>query len=464
MLNFKKIGLEDMETYKRFSALSGEISCEDTFANLFVWQNAYKNMMALKDENLFIKSGYGQNECFRLPIGKDPLKGFYEILEYTNSELPYFWTPDGDTFRSLPESFKERYIIEEDSNSFDYIYKQSDLALLPGKKYHSKRNHISAFSRSFNWEYKNISDVDKAKIFECAEKWYEENAERLDKYMLDEKDGIKFMLKHLQVLNLKGGCILVGGEVVAFTLGSEINRQVFDIHIEKALGEYSGAYSVINREFAARELSSYEYINREDDMGLPGLRKAKLSYKPEIILKKYLLTPKEKYRNIDACRNIYRQAFGDDAEFENLLFKSCSPNIKVLQKDGKAVSFAFLLPCNIKKGSELFKAFYIYAAATEKGERKKGYMSELLEEIKKKTDGILILRPADGYLIKYYGKLGFVSHTASDTEKDGFCVLPDGGFKTLTETADSKTNEKFTLMSFNSPFFLDGIYFPDSMP
>ena len=114
-----------------------------------------------------------------------------------------------------------------------------------------------------------------------------ENIDRVDSYMQCEKRGVFTILNNMQTLGVKGGAIIVKDEVVAFTLGSPINSNVFDIHVEKALKDYSEAYTVINNQFAKNELSDYKYINREDDMGLEGLRKAKLSYKPHILLKKY---------------------------------------------------------------------------------------------------------------------------------------------------------------------------------
>ena len=166
------------------------------------------------------------------------------------------------------------------------------MAELSGKKYHSKRNHISTFSKKYNWEYKSIDKSLIPKVLECANNWYNENNDRMDKYMSFEREAVNVLLQNREVLQIRGGAILVDGDVVAFTLGSKINDDTFDIHIEKALKEFSEGYAVINREFAKNELSDFLYVNREDDMGLEGLRKAKLSYKPHLLIKKYICKPR----------------------------------------------------------------------------------------------------------------------------------------------------------------------------
>ena len=130
-------------------------------------------------------------------------------------------------------------------------------------------------------------------VKKCAEMWYNENLDRGDVELDAERKGINILLDNMSALNMKGGAISVDGNIVAFTLGSPINSKVYDIHIEKALKSYATAYTVINREFARHELSDYEYINRENDLGVEGLRRAKLSYHPDILLKKYACTKRE---------------------------------------------------------------------------------------------------------------------------------------------------------------------------
>ncbi len=287
MLQFKKVELNDLEKYNSFIKASNEASCENAFVNMLVWQCRYNNMLAIAEGQLIIKSGSGENQCFRLPFSDDFEKGMFLIKEYCGDKFPDFWVQEGERLNLLKELYGERLILTEHRNSFDYIYSRENLANLSGKKYHSKRNHISAFSKKNNWCYKQITKDNIEEIRACAELWYKENIHRLDSYMQCEKTGVNIILDNFDVLKTKGGAIYVDDRPIAFTLGSEINKNVFDIHIEKALSEYATAYTVINREFARNELSEYKYINREDDLGLEGLRKAKLSYHPERLIKKY---------------------------------------------------------------------------------------------------------------------------------------------------------------------------------
>ena len=286
MLKFKKTEIEDIEVFKKYIGFSGELSCESAFVNLLVWQSAYNNMWAEEDGQLIIKSGKGEDSSYRLPFGDDFIKGIQLIREYSGEKYPDFWAQEGKRLDNFKAHFGDKYIFEESRDAFDYIYLRSDLADLSGKKYHSKRNHISAFSKKHDWVFKPITPDNTADVKLCAEKWYKENADKKDKYLRCEKRGIYTILDNMELLGVRGGAIYVGGDVVAFTLGSRISDEIFDIHIEKALPDYAEGYTVINREFA-RTLTEYKYINREDDMGLEGLRKAKLSYKPAILLKKY---------------------------------------------------------------------------------------------------------------------------------------------------------------------------------
>ncbi len=289
MLQFKKIEIDDIKTYKEFIENTTELSCDVTFINLLVWQCSYNNMIAVSDGLLFIKTGTGEKESFRLPIGHDLKKGVQMILEYCGDRSPAFYVAEGEALEEFKKYFGDEFELKELRDTFDYIYLRDNLAELSGKKYHSKRNHINNFSKKYEWHYETITAQNIPDVKLCAKRWYEEKADKMDRHMICERDGIETILNNMETLGAKGGAIYVDGKVVAFTIGSAISDSVFNIHIEKALGDFAEGYTVINREFAKNELSQYKLINREEDMGIEGLRKAKLSYNPEILLKKYII-------------------------------------------------------------------------------------------------------------------------------------------------------------------------------
>ena len=454
MLEFKNFQLSDIEKIKKYTNMQGNFSCETNFVNLFIWQSVYHNKYAVKDGILFVKSGKDERKNFRLPFGCDIKKGLDFLREYCGGEDPVLWIQQGERFKEIQPYINENYQLIEHRNAFDYIYLQSDLAGLSGKKYHSKRNHISAFSKQYCWEYKEITKDNINDILECAQQWYTANADRYDKYMQCEHQGIKTILDNMNMLCVKGGAIYIEGKVVAFTLGSPINDEIFDVHIEKALPEYATAYTVINNEFA-KTLGDYKYINREDDMGLEGLRKAKFSYKPEILLKKYLCVPKKQI-----CKTLYHKNFGEeDNSFEDELFDKCFKYCKYLEKDGKIVSMCFTFDCKINNRN----ALYIFAVATDDECRNKGYATELLNRIKAESDAVLILRPVNDRVVSFYEKLGFRNFNATNNSND-FALVPCKEFYALAEKYKEKSGSYSAMYLSDSEQDLENLYFPYSMP
>ncbi len=284
MLNFRHITLEDRPTIDAFFAASNEASCEANFTTLIVWQTVYSTEFTIEDDCMLIRMTGKHGHVYSLPFG-DFERGMKLIFAYSDGK-PRFWIQEGERYDRFVDMFGDRYEIKESRDAFDYLYLRSDLAELMGKKYQSKRNHISAFTRTHEWSFVPICDGNIADVKVCAAEWYSENNADMDKYLCAERDGVNLILDNMSALGALGGAVYVDGRVVAFTLGTPISGEIFDTHIEKALGEYATAYTVINREFA-RMLNGYTYINREDDMGLDGLRKAKLSYRPTRLIRKF---------------------------------------------------------------------------------------------------------------------------------------------------------------------------------
>lgn len=290
MLTFRQITIEDKTTIDSFFAASDEISCEANFTTLIVWQAVYGTQFAVADDCLIIRMSYSNGFIYSLPFG-DFERGMELIFKLAGGK-PRFWAQEGERLRKFRAVYGDMYDIAEEREAFDYLYLRSDLADLSGKKYQAKRNHISAFSRAYEWKYESICAENIAAVKQCAEQWYAENAVDDDKYLRAERDGLYLILDNMNTLGALGGAVTVDGRVVAFTLGTPINGEIFDTHIEKALSEYATAYTVINREFA-RSLTGYSYINREDDMGLDGLRRAKMSYRPARLIEKFRCDMKE---------------------------------------------------------------------------------------------------------------------------------------------------------------------------
>lgn len=291
-MNFKKIEIDDIDILKPFLTQADELTCELSFVNLLLWQPLYNNCYCIEDGILYLKSYDDNIVTYSLPFG-NMKTGFEKIVEHTGNPYPDIWAQAGKRFDEFKHLYGKYYDIYESRNEFDYIYNSQDLITLSGKKYHSKRNHISSFSKQFDWHYEDINDSNLSLVKKCAEIWYNQSADRMDEELKNEMHGVSLMLDNMKRLDIKGGAIIIDKKVVAFTLGSPINQNIYNIHIEKALEDFGAAYTVINREFAARNLENYKYINREDDLGIEGLRKSKLSYKPQIILPKYICTKKE---------------------------------------------------------------------------------------------------------------------------------------------------------------------------
>ena len=293
-LDFKTPDIKDYSKIQKVISpfVADSLSCEITPMTLLIWKNYYHQKIAFLDDMMFVSLGKN-SDIFLLPFAKDMEKAVNILRDFTKAENRplIFLGAEGtrlDTFNSI---FSEVFSQSESRDDFEYLYLTENLKNLSGKKFHSKRNHISAFSRAYDWQYETLTIENLPEVLKMADKWTEEMKKITEDSLSIEVENaaLKEYLPHMAELNLRGGCIRVNGEIIAFTFGSPINNFVFDVHVEKALPEFRTAYSLINKEFILNELSDFKYVNREDDMGLEGLRKAKLSYHPDILLKKYII-------------------------------------------------------------------------------------------------------------------------------------------------------------------------------
>lgn len=288
-MHFKSPKVEDCALFKKFD-FANEFSCENTFLNHFMWAGKYNYQFATFCEDTLVFRISDRGEMFYfLPIGNHFFEAIEEILNSYGNDVS-FCAAEGSALEKLRKRYGDKLTLILIENNFEYIYNSQDLALLSGKKYHQKRNHISAFTRTYNWRFEPLSDNNISDIKVITENWIKERGTELDNELLTEIEAINLVVENYKSLSLLGGIIYVDNVPVAYTFGDEINDSVFDVTTEKALAEYPGAYTVINNEFAKQFLyPKYRYVNREDDLGIDGLRKAKHSYHPEILLKKYII-------------------------------------------------------------------------------------------------------------------------------------------------------------------------------
>lgn len=299
MINFQPVKLVDkatMDPYYKRTRMEGS---EGTFANSFMWRNAYKIRWAIVEDALCITADRGERDFFIPPIGALTDESFKKAMEALKEHsLGEGCKPE---YRGISLEMKERienlfpgeFDLIADRDNFDYTYLTQDLINLAGRAFHGKKNHANQFRRAYpNYEYRPITkDIIPATI-DFALEWCRQRGCDGELSLAMERDAIVECLELFDELGYKGGVILVDGKVQAFTYGEMLNDDTAIIHVEKGNGEFKGIYAVINQEFCQEAWPDTTYINREEDMGEPGLRKAKESYRPVKMIEKYVACSK----------------------------------------------------------------------------------------------------------------------------------------------------------------------------
>ena len=298
MLFFRPIQIEDIETITAFTFPGDFLNCDYAFANMCSWRFLYDSEYAIQDGYLFIRFYVEIKErkqlAYMFPVGEGDLKQAIERMAKDAETSGFSFLILGvtaDNKRKLDMLFPAYFNFTPERDYYDYIYLREDLVTLKGKKYQSKRNHIHRFNKQYDYVYLPITKEIISKCRELEQVWYEANNVPDNKEdLFHERRSMNFAMNHFNELALLGGAIVVENKIIAFTYGSPINNATFGIHVEKADIRYEGVFSVINQEFAKQIPKQYVYINREEDLGIPGLRKSKLSYHPYLLLEKNAAT------------------------------------------------------------------------------------------------------------------------------------------------------------------------------
>lgn len=283
MFEFHQPTLNDFDWLKAVLGQAQPMSCEYALSNLIGWAKHYGAQIAEIEDCLVAK--IQKNEVFGFPKGNNWRQALAALKD--EYDHPSFYGLTVEEKDLIEKSFPSEYVFYPSRNSFDYIYRVLDLANLSGKKYHSKRNHISFFKKTYNWSYEEMNSDNITECIRMNEKWYALNVDKDPEGIDAEREVLNLSFENFEKFGFTGGLLRVDGEVVAFTFGEKLNENTFVTHFEKAFADIRGAYPMINNQFALNTISSFEFVNREDDIGSEGLRKAKLSYYPEILLEKF---------------------------------------------------------------------------------------------------------------------------------------------------------------------------------
>ncbi len=291
MIDFKPVTIQDKPIYEKYLLDGSERGCEYTFANIYLWG---RQQATLLHDHMVRFSQFNRRSVYPFPVGQGDKKPVLDAIIADAKERGIPCRLTGLYCREkqlLEELYPGQFRFHCDRDSYDYVYDINNLADLPGSKYHKKRNHFNRFRDTYpDYTVEPITPDNLALAINMTENWYESKlSENPDSDFHMERIALNKALKHFEELEMEGLLLLNEGKVFAITLGSKMSHDTFDVHFEKALGDVNGAYAAINCEFARYIRAKYpeiQFLNREEDMGIEGLRIAKERYYPHHMVEK----------------------------------------------------------------------------------------------------------------------------------------------------------------------------------
>jgi hypothetical protein len=294
VLNFAPLDLSDQERYSALYALCPEPSSQYSFFALWGWNQTDPIELAWTDAPLcWIRSG--RKNGLLAPVGDWASTDWADAFGRLGAWLDGAGLPrclldvPESLVNLLPGSLRGKLNLTELRDEWEYIYSVPDLAGLKGGKYAAKRTHVKSFLENYEWSYRPLLPEDFPELLAFQAEWCARRGCEEDPLLCAEDLAIRRALEFWDVLPLTGAMLFVDGKAAAYTIGEELSTDTIDIRFEKAGSEYMGVYQALNRLFLERQGQTYQWVNREEDMGTEGLRKAKMSYHPTRFLKKYRL-------------------------------------------------------------------------------------------------------------------------------------------------------------------------------
>ncbi len=292
MIDFKTVSPQAATLFEQYHDLLPQIrNAESSLANLCAYSFLYHGEYAVVKDCLVTRIYLDDKTlCYHYPLGRENQDEVLELLkEDAHKRNLSMKIICGDAVPLETIGGACNPVLRRDF--FDYLYSREDLQHLKGRKYQPKRNHVNRFKSLYDWKFEIVKTKDTSECIAFEDKWIKDavlrNPELVSDYQ-NEKKVVEYLLSNGEQLGIFAGMIKVEGNIVAFSIGSRINHETFDTHIEKADRNFEGSFAIINQQMAEHMPQNYIYINREEDLGLEGLRKAKESYHPVRLIEKYM--------------------------------------------------------------------------------------------------------------------------------------------------------------------------------
>lgn len=414
MLIFKPVTGADRAVIERYTRGTTLQNCDYAFANMVCWQGVYRSEWTEAAGFLVIRFRIngGDEVGYMQPIGSGD---FTTLLPLLTEDAHRIGQPlrlvglTDEAWQQLQETAPERFAAEADRNLCDYIYRREDLVTLRGRHYQPKRNHLNRFRSSYpDYRYEPLTARHAAACMGLSGEWCRQHGGCQDAALSAEQAAMQCAFDHFEELGLQGGALYVGEQLVAFSYGSVVGDETFVVHVEKADTRYEGAFTMINRLLAEQVGAAIRWINREEDLGIEGLRKAKLSYCPTLLLRKWMAV--EQSDEAQRCRQLWQLCFpSDERTFIDhfLLHYYRRERMLTQEREGKMVAMAHLLDFASDEG----RMSYLFGVATDPEWRGKGLATVLIEEAKKRAaaagNWAVVLIAASPSLRSFYAERGF---------------------------------------------------------
>lgn len=295
MLKFNQIDFESAVRYSGLYAQCEEKASDYTFSNIWNWNEKYHFEWAFADDLCWLRHKIDGKVVYYAPIGHWKRTDWKKLLnKYFPHGFDFVRVPDY-LATVLAEQFEEKLSIKEQRSHFEYIYSIQELISLNGYRFRNKRKQSNQFKQYYNYIYKQISSELIEDVKKFQKQWLEQKEVKKDvDYKMIELENVAIisMLDNWSRFadNIFGGVLIINNQIMAYTLGEKLDEDTIAIHFEKASYEYRGSYAALNRITLENIGNNYRFVNREQDLGLEGLRKVKLEYSPVRFVKKYRLS------------------------------------------------------------------------------------------------------------------------------------------------------------------------------